>query len=343
MIRAAIVGLGWWGQTQVEAVVGSDKIKFVAGTTRSLSDEAVAFMKQYDMEVKQSYEEILADPEIDAVVLVTPNSQHVEQTLAAVNAGKHVFCEKPFSLDGAGAQQAVDAAEKAGLTLGVGYSRRFHPEMVALKEKINNGDLGTIMHIEATMTFPNALYLEPGAWRADTSETPCGGLTPMGVHAIDGMIDMVGEIDEVYCQSFRRAIKVEADDTTSILFRMKDGCSGYLGTMTATGGGFNFQVYGSKGFVKLEGMTHIKGAPSEERRMKLFDKCTFKPVKGPAEVWQAAEFDVVKAALEGFADGASGGKSYLVSPEEIVHGSAVTEAVVKSAAAHQVIKLDEIS
>lgn len=339
MIKAAIVGLGWWGQTQVEAVQGSDKIKFVAGTTRSLSDDAIAFMKQYDMEVKQSYDDILADPNIDAVVLVTPNSQHVEQTLAAVKAGKHVFCEKPFSLDGEGAQASVDAASAAGLTLGVGYSRRFHPEMAALKQKIDSGELGTIMHIEATMTFPNALYLKPGAWRADTSETPCGGLTPMGVHAIDGMIDMVGEIDEVYCQSFRRAIEVEADDTTSILFRMKDGCSGYLGTMTATGGGFNFQVYGSKGFLKLEGMTHIAGAPSEERRMKLFSTCTFKPVKGPAEVWEAAEFDVVNAALEGFADAAQGGAPYLISPQEMVHGAAVTEAIVKSANTHQVEKV----
>lgn len=339
MIRAAIVGLGWWGKTQVEAVVDSDKIEFVAATTRSLSDEAKEFCAEYDMELKASYDDILADPNIDAVVLVTPNSQHVGQTLAAVKAGKHVFCEKPFALDGAGAQEAIDAAAAAGLSVGVGYSRRFHPEMKALREKVRSGDLGTILHIEATMTFPNALYLKPGAWRADTSETPCGGLTPMGVHAIDGMIDMVGEIDEVYCQSFRRAVEVESDDTTSILFRMKEGCSGYLGTMTATGGGFNFQVYGSKGFIKLEGMTHIAGAPSEERRMKLFDKCTFKPVKGPAEIWQAAEFDVVKGALEGFADDAQGESSYLVTPEEIVHGSAVTEAIIKSAAAHQVVKV----
>ena len=339
MIKAAIIGLGWWGKTQVESVQDSDKIRFVAGTTRSLSDDAVAFAKQYGLELKPSYEAILADPNIDAVVLVTPNSLHIPQTLAAVKAGKHVFCEKPFSLDGAGAQQSVDAAKVAGVTLGVGYSRRFHPEMTSLRDKIRNGELGTILHIEATMTFPNALYLKPDAWRADTSETPCGGLAPMGVHAIDGMIDMVGEIDEVYCQSFRRAVEVQADDTTSILFRMKDGCSGYLGTMTATGGGFNFQVYGSKGFIKLEGMTHIAGAPSEERRKKLFSTCTFKPVKGPAEVWTASEFDVVEAALEAFADAAEGGAPFLVTPEEMVHGSVVTEAVVKSAQVHQVVKV----
>ncbi len=84
---------------------------------------------------------------------------------------------------------------KAGVTLGLGYNRRFHPEMTALRNKIQSGDLGTVLHFEATMTFPNALMLKPDAWRAQKDETPCGGLTPMGVHAIDGMIDLGGEID----------------------------------------------------------------------------------------------------------------------------------------------------
>ena len=94
----------------------------------------------------------------------------------------------------------------------------------------------------------------------------------MGVHAIDGMIDLCGPIDTVFCQSFRRVVAVDSDDTTSMLFRMKAGMSGYLGTMTATGPGFSFQVFGSKGWVRLEGMTHVAGASSEERRTRLF--CT---------------------------------------------------------------------
>ena len=116
------------------------------------------------------------------------------------------------------------------------------------------------------MTFPNALFLKPDAWRADKDETPCGGLTPMGVHAIDGMIDLGGEIEQVYCQSFHRVVPVDSDDTTSMLFRMKNGASGYLGTITATGPGFSFQVFGSKGSVRLEGHDArggrlVRGAP----------------------------------------------------------------------------------
>jgi predicted dehydrogenase len=340
MINAAIIGLGWWGQTLVEAVSGvSDDLRFVAATTRSLSDDAKAFCKEHNMELRESFEDIITDPDIDAVVLVTPNSVHAAQTIAAAENGKHVFCEKPFALTGADAAAAVQACEKAGVTLAVGYNRRFHPEISRLRDMIRSGELGTILHCEATMTFPNGLFLKPGAWRASKNETPCGGLTPMGVHAIDGFIDLCGEIDEVYAQSFRRVIEVDADDTTSILFRMKDGMSGYLATMTATGGGFNFQVYGSKGFVKLEGMTHVAGAPSEERRFKLFGDCTFKPVKGPAEKWDAASFDVARAALDAFARAAEGGEPFIISNEETVHCAAVTEAIVKSADSGQVEKV----
>src|SRR6185503_15131517 len=225
-----------------------------------------------------------------------PHSMHSEQVIAAAKAGKHVFCEKPFALTKSDAEQAVDPTRKAGVTLGLGYNRRFHPEMTKLRERIRSGELGTVLHIEATMTFPNALMLQPTAWRAHRDETPCGGLTPMGVHAIDGMIDLCGPIDHVFCQSFRQAVQIDSDDTTSILFRMKGGMSGYLGTMTATGSGFSFQVFGTKGWVRLEGMTHVAGASSEERRTRLFGTCRFQPAKGPAETWEAARLDVTRVS-----------------------------------------------
>src|SRR4029450_2986524 len=212
-------------------------------------------------------------------------------------AGKHVFCEKPFALTKADADAAVAATTKAGVTLGLGYNRRFHPEMTALRHKITAGELGTVLHFEATMTFPNALVLKPEAWRADREETPCGGLTPMGVHAIDGMIDLGGPIAQVYCQSFHRVVPVESDDTTAMLFRMRNGASGYLGTITATGPGFSFQVFGSKGSVRLEGMTHVAGASSEERRTRLFSTGKFQPIKGPADGWDAARLERKRRGL----------------------------------------------
>jgi predicted dehydrogenase len=339
MINAAIVGMGWWGKTLVESGQGSDYIRFVAGTTRTATPEVKAFADQHKLRFAENFEALLADPKVDAVVLATPHSMHTAQVSAAAKAGKHVFCEKPFALTKSDAEKAVDATRKAGVALGLGYNRRFHPEMNKLRERIRSGGLGTVLHVEATMTFPNALMLKQTQWRANREETPCGGLTPMGVHAIDGMIDLCGPIAQVYCQSFRRVVEVDSDDTTSILFRMKEGMSGYLGTITATGPGFSFQVFGSKGWVRLEGMTHVAGASSEERRTRLFGACKFQPAKGEAEVWQAETLDVGRTALDAFAKAASGGPTFPIPVEEMIHGAAVTEAVIRSAASGGVEKV----
>src|SRR5439155_25779159 len=146
----------------------------------------------------------------------TPHSVHAGQVIAAANGRKLVFCEKPVALTKHDADAAGAATEHAGGVLGLGYNRRIHPEMTKLRERIRSGGLGTILHVEANMTFPNALLLKPTQWRAHREETPCGGLTPMGVHAIDGMIDLCGPIDTVYCQSFRRDVEVDSHDTTSM-------------------------------------------------------------------------------------------------------------------------------
>jgi predicted dehydrogenase len=337
VIRAAIVGLGWWGRTLVESVQGtSGDIHFVAGVTRAATPENTAFADEHGLRLEESLDAVLLDPDVDAIVLATPHSLHAEQTIAAAEAGKHIFCEKPFALTKRDAEAMAEAAERAGVALGLGYNRRFHPEMTKLRERIRTGALGTVMHVEATMTFANALALSPDAWRASREETPAGGLTPMGVHAIDGMIDLCGDVDHVYCQSFRRVVEIDADDTTSVLLRMSEGMSGYLGTMTATGPGFSFQVYGSQGSVRLEGMTHRAGASSEERRTRLFATCRFQPTQGEAETWEAERYDVTRAALEAFAIAATGGPAYAIPVEQMVHGAAVTEAIVRSAASGQV-------
>src|SRR6202161_521513 len=340
MIKAGIVGLGWWGKTLVESGENSDAIRFVAGTTRTMTPEVEAFAKQKGLHLTETYDNMLHHAGVDAVVLATPHSMHATQVMAAAAAKKHVYCEKPFTLTKREAEDAVAAVKKAGVTLAVGYNRRFHPEMTKLRDMIRAGELGTILHVEATMTFPNALFINPAHWRADKAETPLGGLMPMGVHAVDGVIDLCGPIDHAFAQSFRRAAPIDADDTTSILVRMKEGMSGYLGTMTTTGPGFSFQVFGSKGFVRLEGLTHVAGASSEERRTRLFGTWTFHAVKGAGKVWEAASLDVTRAALEAFAKAAQGGPAYPIPFDQVIAGVAATEAIIRSAGSGKVEKVE---
>ena len=86
-------------------------------------------------------------------------------------------------------------------------------------------------------------------------------------------------------------------------------------------------------------MTHVAGASSEERRTELFGTCKFQPVSGEAQVWEGARFDVVRAVLETFANAASGGPAFPIPLEEMIHGAAVTEAVVRSAESARIEKV----
>ncbi len=334
------MGLGWWGGTLVEAVQqSSDKIKFVAGHTRSKSDKDREIADKHGFKLADTYEDLLSDPNVDAVVLATPPTGHRDQVVAAAAAGKHVFCEKPFTGTKAEAEDAVTAVEKAGVALGLGYNRRFHPSWIDLKRRIGTGELGTILHLECTMTFPNALTQPPEAWRAQKNQAPCGGLFPLGVHAVDGMIDLVGTVDHVFSQSFHRVIPRDNDDTTSVLFRMTDGMSGYLGVMTATAPTFRFQVYGSEAMAILGGITHVTGHSSKQRRTGLFGNYAIQPIKGDPQDVDVPQFDVNRAVLEAFATEAAGGEAFPIPHSEMIHGSAVTEAIIASARSGKIEKI----
>ena len=164
-------------------------------------------------------------------------------------------------------------------------------------------------------------------------------MASLGVHAVDAFIDLCGEYDRVYCQSFARVVKGEIDDTTSMLFRMKAGMSAYLSTITTTGPGFSFHVFGSKGWLRLEGVTHVAGASSEERRTQLFGTCKYQPLKGPLEVWEAEKLDVTRACFEAFARAAEGGPPFHITPEQMIHGASASEAIIRSAASGKVEKV----
>src|ERR1700731_1646383 len=251
MIRAAIVGIGRWGRTLVSAAQGkSAAFRFTAGQTRTPARSA-AFCAERGIALKDSLDAILADPEIDAVVFATPHSEHGPQVERAAAAGKHVFMEKPFTLDRTSAPRALDAVARAGVVLGVAYPRRFHPAMQELKARIDGGSLGTIAHCSAEQNGPAGLFMDPASWRAEANEAPGGGMTAMGVHNLDAMIHLFGRIEEVYATSLRRAVAYDAEDTTSVMFGFANGMSGTLLSSLVTAVTYRLAVFGSKGCAEL--------------------------------------------------------------------------------------------
>src|SRR5258707_284555 len=104
--------------------------------------------------VFDTYDELLADPEIDAVYNPLPNSLHAEWTIRALKAGKHVLCEKPFASNAEEAERMAQAAKDTGKVLSEAFHFRYHPLMARIKEILAAGEIGTVRHLEAYMCFP---------------------------------------------------------------------------------------------------------------------------------------------------------------------------------------------
>src|SRR3954452_18451437 len=172
--------------------------------------------------------------------------------LRAVAAGKHVFVEKPIALSVADARRSIDAARDAGVVLAVGFNRRFHPSMGLLRQEIQAGRFGQLVTVSAEQTALHGLTLRPEAWRAHPDESPAGAMTAIGVHLVDGMIDLFGPINAVYAQVARRASKA-ADDTTDIMLRFQNVASGHIFCSTTATPHYRMRVYGTQAFSEILG------------------------------------------------------------------------------------------
>jgi predicted dehydrogenase len=318
MINAAIVGIGRWGQYLVTSVQGSSEhIKFTAGVTRTKS-KAEAFCSEQGIDLRDDYAELLNDPNIDAIVLATPHTQHEEQIVAAAKAGKHVFTEKPFTLDRPSAERAVAACKEAGVALALGHNRRFMENTVALKAMIEAGELGTLMHIDGNQS--SDLNVAAGAWRDSREESPAGGMTSLGVHALDCIIHLAGKISAIDAYSTRRAIGFDIDDTTAALLRFENGMTGTLVTMASTAKIWHIRIAGSKGWAEMRDnktLTVCKSDGSPENI--VFDDSPY-PHMGS-----------ISGEIEEFALAAAGKASYRISPEEMVHNAEVLAGLITSA------------
>lgn len=320
MLNVAIVGLGRWGQRLVNSVqlegwpIG-EHIHVTHGVTRTPS-KAIDFCDSQGISLSDDYLSILGDETIEAVLLATPHSQHGLQIEAAAAAGKHVFVEKPLTLDKASAVRAVGACKEAGVVLALGHNRRFLPALQELKSMIDRGELGEILHIEGNFSVPGGLDYVSGMWRATGEESPAGGMTGMGVHVTDAMIYLCGDIESVRCQSLRLVLKVDMDDTTSVLCRFVSGMSGYLATLTATSRIWRLQVFGTKGWAHM-------------RSHEIMDVCF---VGEDPKTRSYPITDIERAELEAFAMAVAGSQPYPISAHDAIHNMAVFDAVLASAA-----------
>src|ERR1043166_2168942 len=180
MIDAAIIGLGRWGKGIVQSVQGkSTRLRFIRGVSKE-PDQVRDFAATHGFALSTDLAEAVADPRVQAVVLATPHSLHVDQIAAVAAAGKPVWCEKPLALTLAEAKRAVAAVQKAGVVFALGNNKRCFPAMQELRRLVAAGEIGEVLHIEAHFCNEHSTRVVPGGWRDDPAESPGGGLTGAG-------------------------------------------------------------------------------------------------------------------------------------------------------------------
>ena len=316
MLRSAAIGLGWWANELAQAIQGkSQKICVTTCYSRTLENR-MSFADKHGTATHNSYQAVLADEDIDAVLLCTPHSLHAKHVEQAARAGKHVFVEKPFTLTEDSGKAAAAVCAEHNRVLAVGQNRRFAAATKEVKRLLHNGEFGTPLHCEANFSNPRPLQYKPDGWRANRIESPGGGIAGMGVHMIDAMTYLLGPIIRVQAQCKRLAVSVDIDDTTSALFEFDSGATGYLGTFSACPQTVFFNLYGTG--------ANAFAAP-EADRLTLH-----RSGKEPTEI-SLTPIDTLKAELEEFADACAGSVTFRVRPAEAIHTVAVMQAMVASA------------
>ncbi|MFL2554623.1 MAG: Gfo/Idh/MocA family protein [Candidatus Rariloculaceae bacterium] len=323
MIDAAIVGLGWWGQRIISSLHNrSDKIQIVLGIDHR-PDAGSELPDKQRPHVVTDYYEALSNPKIDAVILATPHSLHEEQIILSANAGKHVFCEKPLALNKKSAERAITACDEANVLLGIGHMRRYEPSLLHIKNLVDRGELGTLMHVEANFSHDVLANVDSKDWRASTAESPIPALSGMAIHLTDAYIHLFGPIDEVFAYSTQRCGNWGSGDTLSVQFRFKSGMTGSLSTILVTPIYIRFQVFGAQAWVEALSDVH----PGQEGITQL-------TVARTGEQKQVRKFnyvDTVLTNLEAFADAVECRSPYPFTRAEKLENVAVMEAIIESA------------
>ncbi len=319
-MNAAILGLGWWGRTVVGTLRDSGALRITTGFDPAPA--AAALAAEAGLRLAPSFDAILADPGIGAVVLCTPHTLHAAQIVAAARAGKHVFCEKPLCLTRAEAAAAIAACREAGVVLGVGHERRFEPPVLALRGMLESGELGTPLQVEANFSQDKFLDLPADNWRLSEAEAPAGPMTATGIHLLDLAVSLLGPADRVLAQVRQLGSGLANGDTLALSVQFRTGAVALISAILATPFDGRFAVYGSKGWAEVRDKAH----PERSEGWTLT-----KVIRGEGR--STSEFPpapAVRANLEAFAAAASGGPAYPMPAEQMLNTVAAFEAVVRS-------------
>ena len=253
VLKLALLGTGRIADKQLaQAITQAKGAQFWSVLSRE-SERASAFASRHgaasSTPAYTGLGELLSDPELDAVVIATPDKLHAHQAIAAARAGKHVFVEKPMATSVAEAEEMVRECDEAGVRLGVAYHLRWHAGHRLIANGVRNGEFGDLRHMRVHWTWPAP---DDTNWRAGPDVGRWWSLAGVGTHCLDLvrwlMVPGCGEIDMVQSVISRSVWQGPHDETAVVALRLESGATAELCSSVVFGSPTSLEVYGSGGY-----------------------------------------------------------------------------------------------
>lgn len=320
MIKAAIIGLGWWGQTILKNLSDSAVIRPVLCVDPLESARAAA--SAFDVETSARFEDALAHPDVQAVILCTPQESHADQIAAAARAGRHVFCEKPLCTTSADAEAAIAAVRTAGVQLGIGHERRFEPAIIEMRQRFAAGEFGNLLLLEGNFSQDKFLKLPADNWRLSNAANPVGPLSATGIHMVDLSIALLGRPTSVWARLATLGSDFANGDTLSITIGFASGATAMLGAVLATPFMGRLALLGSNGWMEIRDCSHPEHSTGWDVTRVHRDQTPVTSFYAP--------HPAVRDNLEAFGRAALGQAAYPVALDEMLLNVRTFEAIHRS-------------
>jgi predicted dehydrogenase len=318
-VRVAALGMGWWSDVLADAMQRSGQFEIVSCFTRS-EDKRRAFAEKYGCRPASSYEEILKDASVAAIVNTTPNNVHLETTRQAAEAGKHIFLDKPIANTVRESFEMAEACQKAGVILSLGYQRRRETQFRWVKSEIDAGRFGKLVQAECNISRDRLGQFDLSSWRYTAAGMPGGVMLQIGIHYVDVLEYLMGPVKSVSARLAQLVLPGDNPDVANMILQHENNALSNLTASYASASEFYMMnIYGKEASAYYDlftGLRHLKrgdktarAIPTEKNdtireELDEFAECVRTGSKPETDgFWAARNLAVIKAGAKSAREG----------------------------------------
>lgn len=326
-VRVAVLGMGWWSDVLADGIQRGEDLEITACFTRS-PEKRLAFAEKYGCHAADSYEDILNDGSIEAIINTTPNNVHLETTRQAAQAGKHVFLDKPIANTVGEGLQIAEICKQADVILSLGYQRRRQSQFRWIRQQIDAGNFGKLVQAEANISRDRLGKIDLTSWRYQASGMPGGVMLQIGIHYVDVLEYLMGEVVRVMGRSNQLVLPGDNPDVANLILEHENGAISNLTASYASASEYYMMnIYGkemSAYYDLFGGLRYLKRHEDQPTSVPL------------------GKADDIRAELDEFAACIRTGKKPETDGFWASRNLAVIKAGVKSAREGRVVEVSEI-